>query len=209
MPQKTARTLLHFLVAITLTLAGVTTESPIHAKANKRIRTLGKDTLGESIKEFRIRYPKATCGKATSLEINPQNLVNSRNMEDIHCCLNDRDSLTKFSPFRILNLDDCAVHVIFWKSRLCGLTYLLDVRSLQIVLDPFEKLYGPPTRKVKDPDDATRLTYVDWLEGGTELELRLSKLGGEVFSKGSKSLKGEPWLEVVYVSLWNSEMRTA
>jgi len=207
MSHKSARTLAHFLVAITLTLAVVLSEPSIYA--NERIHALGKDTLGESLKEFQIRFPKATCGKATSLEINPRNLVNSRNMESIHCCLNDRDSLTKFSPFRILNLDDCAVHVIFWKSRLCGLTYLLDVRSLQIVLDPFEKLYGPPTRKVKDPDDATRLTYVDWLEGGTELELRLSKLGGEVFSKGSKSLKGEPWLEVVYVSLWNSEMRTA
>ena len=206
MPHAT-RTVSHFLVAISLAIAVVLTEPRI--QANERIRTLGKDTLGESIKEFRIRYPKATCGRTTSLEINPQNLVNSKNMEDIHCCLNDRDSLTKFSPFRILNLDDCAVRVIFWKSRLCGLTYLLDVRSLQIVLDPFEKLYGPPTRKVKDPDDATRLTYVDWSEGGTELELSLSKLGGEVFSKGSTSLKGEPWLEVVYVSLWNREMATA
>ena len=206
MPHAT-RTVSHFLVAISLAIAFVLTEPRI--QANERIRTLGKDTLGESIKEFRIRYPKATCGRTTSLEINPQNLVNSRNMEDIHCCLNDRDSLTKFSPFRILNLDDCAVHVIFWKSRLCGLTYLLDVRSLQIVLDPFEKLYGPPTRKVKDPEDATRLTFVDWWEGGTELELSLSKLGGEVFSKDSTSLKGEPWLEVVYVSLWNREMGTA
>ena len=206
MPHAT-RTVSHFLVAISLAIAVVLTEPRI--QANERIRTLGKDTLGESIKEFRIRYPKATCGRTTSLEINPQNLVNSKNMEDIHCCLNDRDSLTKFSPFRILNLDDCAVHVIFWKSRLCGLTYLLDVRSLQIVLDPFEKLYGPPTRKVKDPDDATRLTFVDWLDGGTELELSLSKLGGEVFSKDSTSLKGEPWLEVVYVSLWNREMATA
>jgi len=41
------------------------------------------------------------------------------------------------------------------------------------------------------------------------LELRLSKLGSEFISKDSTSLKGEPGLEVVYVSFWNSEMGTA
>lgn len=177
---------------------------PSPASANERIRTLGKDTLGETVKEFRIRYPKATCGRVTSLEITPQNLVTPGNMDQIHCCLNDRDSLTGFSPFRILNLDDCAVHAIFWKSRLHSLSYLLDVRSVQIVLHPFEKLYGPPDRLVKDPEDATELILIDWMEGWTTLELSLSRLGREVFPKDSTHPTAEPWLQVVCIKLWDS-----
>jgi hypothetical protein len=203
------RTLLLYFVAILLMLAVVVTEPCIHAKANERLRTLGKDTLGETVKEFLIRYPKAICGRLISLEINPQNLVNSGSMRDIHCCLNDRDSLTKMSPFRILNLDDCAVHATFWKSRLDSLTYMVDVRSVQIVLDPFEKLYGPPAQMMKDPQDANNLILVDWMEGMTTLELKLSRLGREVSSKDSTQTKGESWLQVVSVSLWNSDLGTA
>src|SRR5258708_9634211 len=125
MPHKTTRTLLHFLVAMTTTLAVVTTESPTHASANERIRTLGKDTLGETLKEFKIHYPKAVCGRLTSLEITPQNLINSRNTKDIHCCLNDRESLSEVSPFPVLNLDGCAVHALFWKDRLLTLNHIL------------------------------------------------------------------------------------
>src|SRR5258708_26466088 len=105
MLQTTTRTLLHLLVMITVTLAVGATESRIHGKASKRIRTLGKDTLGETLKEFRSRFPKAICGRAISTEINPQSLVNSGTGDQIHCCLNDRDSLTEFSEFRILNFD--------------------------------------------------------------------------------------------------------
>src|SRR5216684_1447085 len=63
---------------------------PSPAGVNERIRTLGKDTLGETVKEFRIRYPKATCGKITSIEITPQSLADPGNSEDIYCCLNDK-----------------------------------------------------------------------------------------------------------------------
>src|SRR5712664_64987 len=179
---------------------------PSPAGVNERIRTLGKDTLGETVKEFRIRYPKATCGRATSTEITTQNLVSLGNMDQIHCCLNDRDSLTEISRFRILNLDDCAVHAIFRKSRLYSLGYMLDVRSVQIVLDSFEKVYGLPAQIVKDPEDATKLIFVDWMEGDTTLELRLSRLGGGGFSKDSTNPKGEPWLQAVYISLWDSDL---
>jgi len=196
-------------VVITLTLAVGATESRIHGKANKRIHTLGKDTLGETLKEFRIRFPKAICGRAISTEINPQNLVSSGTGDQIHCCLNDRDSLTEFSEFRILSFDDCAVHAIFWKNGLYSLGYMLDVRSVQIVLHPFEKLYGPPTQMEKDPDDASELSLVNWLEDGTTLELSLSRLGSEVFPKDSAQQKGEPWLRVVCIRLWNSDLATS
>jgi hypothetical protein len=179
------------------------------ASANERIRTLGKDTLGETVKEFRIRYPKARCGKITSIEITAQSLVDPGNSDDIHCCLNDKDSLTEVSRFPILNLDGCAVHAIFWKNRLCSLSYILDVRSVQIVLHDFERLYGQPTRMGKDPEDTTRLIFVDWMEGMTSLALSLSRLGGEDFAMDSTHLKGAPWLEVVSINLCNSDLGTA
>ncbi len=206
MPHKTIRTLLHFLVAITLALAVVLTEP--HIYASERIRALGKDTLGESVKAFRVRHPKAKCGKITSIEINAQSLVDAGNSDDIHCCLNDKNSLSEVSRFPILNLDGCAVHAIFLKNRLWNLSYMLDVRSVQIVLDEFEKLYGPPASKQKDPEDTTRLIFVDWMEGMTSLELRLSRLGREGHSQNSTQPKGEPWLEVVSIDLWDTDLGT-
>jgi hypothetical protein len=171
------------------------------ANVRERIDTLGKDTLGESVKEFRTRYPKAICGRTDSLEINPRTLVNSGNMDSTHCCLNDRTSLTELSQFTILNLDDCAVHAAFWKNKLIQIDYMLDVRSIQTVLLPFERLYGPPAQIGKDPDNDTVLTLVDWMQGGTTLEIRLTRLRGEVTKKSTETI-GEPWLKTVTVSLW-------
>jgi hypothetical protein len=188
-----------FLVAVSFTIAVFLTEP--HIRANERIRTLGKDTLGESLKVFQVRYPKARCEKPPS--------IYPGNNDGIYCCLNDGDSLSEVSRFPILNLDGCAVRADFWKSRLCSLSYMLDVRSVQVVLDDFKKLYGSPTRESKDPKDATRLIFVDWMEGTTSLQLMLSRLGGEDFAKDTTHSKGVPWLEVVSVDLWNSNLATA
>jgi len=198
-----------FLVAISLTIAVVLTEPRI--QANERIRTLGKDTLGESVKVFQVRYPKARCGKITSIEITAESLVDPGNGDgdDIHCCLNDKDSLSEVSRFPILNLDGCAVHAIFWKNRLYSLSYMLDVRSVQSILQPFEKLYGPPTHMMSDPEDASNLTVVVWWQGMTTLELSLARLGGENFAKDSTRLKRARWLEVVSINLSNSVLGTA
>jgi hypothetical protein len=201
------RTMPHILAAVSLMLAVVLTEPCTYA--NERIRTLGKDTLGESAKQFQLHYPKAICGRATSIKINSQNLVNSGNVDDLHCCLNDRDSLARLFPFPILNLDGCAVHAHFWKNRLYSLNFMLDVRSVQIVLPDFKEFYGPPTRVLKDPKDPTKLIFVDWREGMTSLELKLSRLGGEGFSQNSTQPKAEPWLEVVSINLWDTDLGTA
>jgi hypothetical protein len=173
---------------------------PPLASGKERIRTLGKDTLGETVKQFQTRHPKAVCGKAISMEIKAQNLVKSEDREDIHCCLNDRASLTEISPFRILNLDDCAFHATFWNRRLYGLYYMLDVRSVKTVLPDFEEFYGSPDRVFTDSVDASKLTFVDWTRGGTYLDVWLSRLGKD---EESKYPKGEPWLETVSVSLYD------
>jgi len=123
-------------------------------------------------------------------------------MDDVHCCLNDSASLTVFSKFPILNLDDCALHALFWKGKLYELTYMLDVRSIQAVLDHFLKLYGPATRMLRDPEDVTQLTLVDWWQGMTILGLRTATINEDAFAKYSLRKVGEPPLHVVYVELW-------
>ncbi len=175
---------------------------PPSTRANQSIQTLGKDSLGETVKQFRTHYPKAACGRTTSLDINPQTLVHSENMDDTDCCLNDRDSLTKVSQFPILNLDDCAFHASFAKGKLVALTYMLDVRSIQAVLDHFVKLYGPPTRMLKDPEDTAELNLVDWWEGLMILGLRAATINEDTFAKYSLRKVGEPPLHVIYVELW-------
>jgi hypothetical protein len=117
--------------------------------------------------------------------------------------LNDKASLTEFSRFPILNLDDCAVHAYFWKNRLSNLTFMVDVRSVQVVLTAFRRRYGPPAQVMKDREDGTTLTLVDWIDGEATLELRLSKMGCDV-SKDSSHCDGEPWLEAVVINLWES-----
>ncbi len=111
-------------------------------------------------------------------------------------------SLTVFSKFPILNLDDCALHALFWKGKLYELTYMLDVRSIQAVLDHFLKLYGPATRMLRDPEDVTQLTLVDWWQGMTILGLRTATINEDAFAKYSLRKVGEPPLHVVYVELW-------
>ena len=189
--------------AFTLTATALLFLLPaIPIRANQPIRTLGNDSLGETVKQFQIHHPKATCGTTTSLDINPQTLVQSENMDDAHCCLNDSASLTEFSKFPILNLDDCALHALFWKGKLYELSYMLDIRSIRAVLDHFLKLYGPATRMLKDPEDATQLTLVDWWQGMTILWLRTATINEDAFAKYSLRKAGGLPLHVVYVELW-------
>jgi hypothetical protein len=108
---RTARTLVHYLVAISLTIAVVLTEQ--RTQANERIRVLGKDTLGISLKEFQVRFPRAVCGNAASEKTKTQNLANAETMDQLYCYLDGRDSLARISPSPILNLDVRAFSAIF------------------------------------------------------------------------------------------------
>ncbi len=79
---------------------------------------------------------------------------------------------------------------------------MLDVRSIQAVLDHFVKLYGPPTRMLKDPEDTAELNLVDWWEGLMILGLRAATINEDTFAKYSLRKVGEPPLHVIYVELW-------
>jgi hypothetical protein len=174
----------------------------------ERIRRIGKDKLGETVKQFQIHHPKAICGKFTfvyTMEINAKNLVGAEDKDDLdtNCCLNDKDSLNEISPFPILNLHDCAFHAVFCKRGLYSLSYMLDVRSVNTVLSTFKEFYGPPDRMFSDPTDPSKLVFFDWFRGGTSLEVKLSQLGND---EESKNPSAEPWLETVSVSLWDGDL---
>jgi hypothetical protein len=98
--------------------------------------------------------------------------------------------------------DDCAVRAKFTKNRLTSISYIVDVRSVEIVLDSFEKLYGPPTQMMGDSKDTSKLAYVSWWQGDAILTIVLSRLGKEVSPKDSTHPNGEPWLQVVSIALW-------
>jgi hypothetical protein len=169
------------------------------------VRKMGKDKLGETVKQFQIHHPKAICGKFVfDMEVNAKNLVDAKDRADLNtnCCLNDRDSLKEISPFPILNLNNCAFHAMFSKrGLLCNLDYMLDVRSLKTVLPDFKEFYGEPDRMGTDPQDQSKLTFFDWTRGGTYLDVQLSRMG-----RDSTHPNGEPWLETVSVSLYDTDM---
>jgi len=176
---------------------------PSPGSANERIRTLGNDSLGETINVFRTRYEGATCTR--TIIVTAQGAAESPNKNDVDCCLNDRESASKVSSFQIVILDDdCAVRAKFTKNRLTSISYIVDVRSVEIVLDSFEKLYGPPTQMLGDSKDTSKLAYVSWWQGDAILTIVLSRVGREVSTKDSMHPNGEPWLQVVTIALWET-----
>src|SRR4029077_3048606 len=82
MPHAT-RTMPHFLVAVSLTIAVALTELPI--QAHPRIRRLGNDSFGESLKEFQARYPKAKCMTDASAKTKPENSSNVERTGRVYC----------------------------------------------------------------------------------------------------------------------------
>jgi len=197
----------HFLAAISLTIAVFALTEPC-IQANERIRTLGKDSLGESLKEFQVHFPKAMCGSAAKTK--HPNLTDEEIMYKVFCYLEDHDSLARISSAPFLNLSVRAVWAIFWKGRLYNLSFDLNVGSIRPVLDSFEKTYGPPTLiAMDDPADAKKMTHVVWLEGDTKLQVRLSHPDEEVGQKDSTHPKGHPSAEMVCVDLLSAELGTA
>ncbi len=198
----------HFLVTISLMLAVVLSEPCI--QANERIRALGKDMLGETLKEFQVRHPKAVCGGAASTITKPRNSTNAEITDKFYCFLDGRDSLAGISSSPFLNLHVRAVSAIFWKNRLYDLGFDLDVRSIRTVVGSFEKIYGPPTLiAMDDPTDATKLTNVFWIEGDTRLHVWLPRSGGGGGQPDSTQLKGQPGVEMVSIDLVNGELGAA
>src|SRR5260370_21988651 len=95
MPYTKTRTVLHLVAAASLTFVVVLTEPSVDA--NERIRTLGKDSLGESLREFQVRFPKAMCGSTAFAKTKPRNLINLKYTGKFYCYLDDHDSLARIS----------------------------------------------------------------------------------------------------------------
>jgi hypothetical protein len=181
---------------------------PLSASPNERLRTLGKDPLGESLKEFLVRYPKAVCGSRAFRKAKTRNLANVTLTGKVYCYIDDKDSLTRVSSSLLLSLDVRAVYAIFWKSRLYNLMCDLNVQSLRTVRIPFEEIYGPPTfTGMNDPAYPMKLTYLYWSDGDTKLQVRLCPLD-EVVGQQKDSIRayGIPVAEAVCIELWKGEL---
>jgi hypothetical protein len=55
---------------------------------------------------------------------------------------------------------------------------------------------------LKDPEDITELTLVDWWQGLMILGLRTATINEGAFAKYSLRKAAEPPLHVIYVELW-------
>jgi len=55
---------------------------------------------------------------------------------------------------------------------------------------------------LKDPEDTTQLTLVNWWQGMAILGLRTATINEDAFAKYSLSKVGDPPLHVIYVELW-------
>jgi hypothetical protein len=170
---------------------------------------IGKDKTHESIKAFQALHPKAACGRLWSMEINPKTMRKTRATDDIHCCLNDKDSFAAVSELRILNLDECAVHAAFYENQLTNLSYYVDLRSLAAAVPFFRKRFGPPDTALDPEDNPISSSDVQWWRDMDRLELSLAQLRGGDLTCNSPITDGEAWLTVVYVSLYTVDLPLA
>jgi hypothetical protein len=165
--------------------------------------TLGHHKLGEPLSYFKARFPGAACGTATSITINRHTLDDPNDSGDLTCCVDDSESLAKFSKFKIITaFDQCPVLAHFWKERLVSLHYVLDISSIEQLLPGFEKLYGPAHRKLKNPDQNDKLDLVSWWYNDAQLELSMANVKGETRLDDSSPNNGMREIRFVQVSLW-------
>jgi len=80
------------------------------------------------------------------MEITAQSSVHPGNSDDIHCCLNDKNSLSEISRFPILNRDGCAVQ---HRNEILQLVCVPDLER-SLCLDCAEKSHLEQTQKRKD-----------------------------------------------------------
>ena len=194
------------LVVVFLTfLVHPTVWAGIHSTKKTTTFTLGNLKLGERLRYFKARFPGAACGTANVLfPINRHTLDDPDDAEYLSCCIDDSESLAKFSKFKILTLEDqCHVLVHFWKERLVSLRFVLDVPSIEQLLPSFEGLYGPAHQKIKSSDQDHQLDLVSWWDGVAVLELETGNWGRKIGPDHLPPGDGMQKTRLVQVDLWD------
>jgi hypothetical protein len=143
-------------------------------KYDPLVFSLGQQKIGEKLRYFKSIFPGSACGTPTSPLINP--VINRHTLEDpddsgfLTCCIDDPESLKKFSERQILTVfGQCPVLVGFWKERLFWLDYSIEALTIEELLPEFEGLYGPAHRSFRWPD--YKLGLVSWSYGDEAIEL--------------------------------------
>ncbi len=131
---------------------------------------LGQQKIGEKLRYFKSLFPGSACGTPTDPTINRHTLDDPDDSGFLTCCIDDPESLKKFSELRILMLfGQCPVVLGFWKERLYSLDYEVEASTIEQILPEFEKIYGPAHRKLWGRDH--QLALVSWWYGDEIMEL--------------------------------------
>jgi hypothetical protein len=149
-------------------------EAKTRRKHDPLVFSLGQQKIGEKLRYFKSIFPGSACGTPTNPLINP--VINRHTLEDpddsgfLTCCIDDPESLKKFSERQILTVfGQCPVLVGFWKERLFWLDYSIEALTIEELLPEFEGLYGPAHRSFRWPD--YKLGLVSWSYGDEAIEL--------------------------------------
>jgi hypothetical protein len=143
-------------------------------KYDPLVFSLGQQKIGEKFRYFKSIFPASACGTPTNPLINP--VINRHTLEDpddtgfLTCCVDDPESLKKFSERQIPTVfGQCPVLVGFWKERLYSLHFAVEDSTIEQLLPEFERLYGPAHLRLRWPD--YKLGLVSWSYGDEAIEL--------------------------------------
>jgi hypothetical protein len=99
--------------------------------------------IGERLAHFRERFPGSACGTIKRTPINRHTLDDPDGSEDLTCCIDDPNPLTRFSEFKVVSVEDqFPVLIGFWKEKLYAVEFTVEVSSIERLLPSFEKVYG-------------------------------------------------------------------
>jgi hypothetical protein len=182
-----------------------TLEAETRRKYDPPAFSLGQQKFGEKLRYFKSIFPGSACGKATPPVINRHTLEDPDNSGWLTCCIDDPESLKKFSEFRIASVSgQCPVLVHFWKERLSSVFYMVEASAIEQILPDFESLYGPAHRKLWGPDH--KLALVSWWYGDEVMELSKVELESDSTVNDSLSKETQKTQETQFV---NITMRTS
>lgn len=154
---------------------------------------LGGMRIDETLRHFKQSFPAAACGTVTGVPVplNRHTLDDPDGSGYLTCCVDDPNSLTKFSEFKVVSVDEqCPVLIGFWREKLVSIVFTVEASSIEKVLPGFEKTYGPPHRRMTygpslfrgnrlddtDQRDTPPLGLMSWWYGDEHLELSIAVL---------------------------------
>ncbi len=100
------------------------------------------------------------------------------------CCVDDPNYLTKFSEFKVVAVEgQCPVLIDFWREKLVGVAFTVEVCSIEKLLPSFEEVYGQAEQTMygraafRDhlEQDAS-LSLASWWYGDAQLALSIAIL---------------------------------